>query len=337
MSFLKNKNVLITGADGFIGSHLVEKLSTLDCNIRAMCVYNSFNSWGWLDTLEKNIIRNIDITLGDVRDIKSVNNVCKNIDYVFHLASLIAIPHSYNSPYSYLQTNAMGTMNIMESCLANNVEHVVHTSTSEVYGNMNKMPIKEESLIYAKSPYSATKIAADQIAYSYYSSFDVPVSIIRPFNTYGPRQSNRAIIPTIITQLLNNNKSIQLGALYPTRDFSYIKDTVNGFISMAKSKKSIGEVVNIGSGHEISIGDLYNLISKIIGVKIKIKTDADRIRPKKGEVFRLKADNKKAKKLIGWTPEYSNRKGLTEGLRETVKWFQDKDNIARYKSDGYTT
>ena len=200
MNFLKNKNILITGADGFIGSHLVEKLSTLGCNIRAMCVYNSFNSWGWLDTLDKNIIKNIDVILGDVRDIKSVNNACKNVDYVFHLASLIAIPHSYNSPYSYLQTNAMGTMNIMEACLANNIEHVIHTSTSEVYGNMSKMPIKEESLTYAKSPYSATKIAADQIAYSYFSSFDVPVSIVRPFNTYGPRQSNRAIIPTIITQ-----------------------------------------------------------------------------------------------------------------------------------------
>ncbi len=337
MNFLKNKNVLVTGADGFIGSHLVEHLSTMDCNIKAMCIYNSFNSWGWLDTLDKNITKNIDIFLGDVRDIKSVNQACKNIDYVFHLASLIAIPHSYNSPYSYLQTNAMGTMNIMEACLTNNVERVIHTSTSEVYGNMNKMPIKEESLIYAKSPYSATKIAADQIAYSYYSSFDIPVSIIRPFNTYGPRQSSRAIIPTIITQLLNSNKSIQLGALYPTRDFSYIKDTINGFILMAKSKKSIGEVVNIGSGYEISIGDLYDLICKIMDVKNQINTDITRIRPKKGEVSRLKADNKKAKKLIGWMPEYSNRKGLTEGLRETVKWFKNKDNIVSYKSDRYTT
>ena len=224
MKFLKNKNILITGADGFIGSHLIEYLSGINCNVRAMCIYNSFNSWGWLDTLDKSITKNLDIFMGDVRDIKSVNKACKNIDYVFHLASLIAIPHSYNSPYSYLQTNAMGTMNIMESCLANNVERVIHTSTSEVYGNLNKMPIKEDDLIYAKSPYSATKIAADQIAYSYYSSFNVPVSIVRPFNTYGPRQSNRAIIPTIITQLIENKKSIKLGALYPTRDFSYIKD-----------------------------------------------------------------------------------------------------------------
>ena len=337
MQFLKNKNVLVTGADGFIGSHLVEHLTSLGCNVKAMCIYNSFNSWGWLDTLDVNITNNIDITLGDIRDIKSVNNACKNIDYVFHLASLIAIPHSYNSPYSYLQTNALGAMNIMESCLANNVERVIHTSTSEVYGNLKKMPIKEDDLIFAKSPYSATKIAADQIAYSYYSSFDVPVSIVRPFNTYGPRQSNRAIIPTIITQALTNNKSIKLGALYPTRDFSYIKDTVRGFILAAKSKKSIGETINIGSGYEISIGDLYDIICKLTNVELKVKKDSTRIRPKKGEVFRLKADNKKAKKLLGWTPQYANRQGLIRGLRETIDWFKIDSNLLKYKSDRYTT
>jgi NAD dependent epimerase/dehydratase len=337
MQFLKNKNVLVTGADGFIGSHLVEHLTSLGCNVKAMCIYNSFNSWGWLDTLDVNITNNIDITLGDIRDIKSVNNACKNIDYVFHLASLIAIPHSYNSPYSYLQTNALGAMNIMESCLANNVERVIHTSTSEVYGNLKKMPIKEDDLIFAKSPYSATKIAADQIAYSYYSSFDVPVSIVRPFNTYGPRQSNRAIIPTIITQVLTNNKSIKLGALYPTRDFSYIKDTVRGFILAARSKKSIGETINIGSGYEISIGDLYDIICKITNVELKVKKDSTRIRPKKGEVFRLKADNKKAKKLLGWTPQYANRQGLIRGLKETIDWFKIDSNLLKYKSDRYTT
>jgi NAD dependent epimerase/dehydratase len=337
MQFLKNKNVLVTGADGFIGSHLVEHLTSLGCNVKAMCIYNSFNSWGWLDTLDVNITNNIDITLGDIRDIKSVNNACKNIDYVFHLASLIAIPHSYNSPYSYLQTNALGAMNIMESCLTNNVERVIHTSTSEVYGNLKKMPIKEDDLIFAKSPYSATKIAADQIAYSYYSSFDVPVSIVRPFNTYGPRQSNRAIIPTIITQALTNNKSIKLGALYPTRDFSYIKDTVRGFILAAKSKKSIGETINIGSGYEISIGDLYDIICKLTNVELKVKKDSTRIRPKKGEVFRLKADNKKAKKLLGWTPQYANRQGLIRGLRETIDWFKIDSNLLKYKSDRYTT
>ena len=337
MQFLKNKNVLVTGADGFIGSHLVEHLTSLGCNVKAMCIYNSFNSWGWLDTLDVSITNNIDITLGDIRDIKSVNNACKNIDYVFHLASLIAIPHSYNSPYSYLQTNALGAMNIMESCLTNNVERVIHTSTSEVYGNLKKMPIKEDDLIFAKSPYSATKIAADQIAYSYYSSFDVPVSIVRPFNTYGPRQSNRAIIPTIITQALTNNKSIKLGALYPTRDFSYIKDTVRGFILAAKSKKSIGETINIGSGYEISIGDLYDIICKLTNVELKVKKDSTRIRPKKGEVFRLKADNKKAKKLLGWTPQYANRQGLIRGLKETIDWFKIDSNLLKYKSDRYTT
>ena len=337
MSFLKNKNILVTGADGFIGSHLVENLVSQGCNVRAMCIYNSFNSWGWLDTLDQNIINNIDITLGDIRDTKSVNNVCKKIDYVFHLASLIAIPHSYDSPYSYLETNALGTMNIMEASINNDVERVIHTSTSEVYGHLSTVPIKESNLTYAKSPYSATKIAADQIAYSYYSSFNLPVSIVRPFNTYGPRQSNRAIIPTIITQVLNNNKYIKLGSLYPTRDFSYIKDTVRGFLLTAKSKKSIGEVINIGSGYEISIGDLYELICDITESKIKIKTEKARVRPKKGEVYRLKADNTKAKKLIGWTPQYKNKNGLIKGLIETIDWFKTKANLERYKSDRYTT
>jgi len=334
---LKNKKILVTGADGFIGSHLVEYLTTLGCNVRAMCIYNSFNSWGWLDTVDNNVKKNIEVCLGDIRDIKSVNNACKKIDYIFHLASLIAIPHSYNSPYSYLQTNALGTMNIMESGLTNNVERIIHTSTSEVYGNLKKMPIKEDAITYAKSPYSATKIAADQIAYSYFSSFNVPVSIVRPFNTYGPRQSNRAIIPTIITQVLNNNKFIKLGALYPTRDFSYIKDTIRAFVLTAQSKKSIGEVINIGSGYEISIGDLYNMICQITKTEIKIKKETERIRPKQGEVYRLKADNKKAKKLIGWTPEYQNQKGLIKGLKETIDWFKTDTNLDKYKSDRYIT
>ncbi len=334
---LKNKKILVTGADGFIGSHLVEYLTTLGCNVRAMCIYNSFNSWGWLDTVDNKVKKNIEVCLGDIRDIKSVNNACKKIDHIFHLASLIAIPHSYNSPYSYLQTNALGTMNVMESGLANNVERIIHTSTSEVYGNLKKMPIKEDAITYAKSPYSATKIAADQIAYSYFSSFNVPVSIVRPFNTYGPRQSNRAIIPTIITQVLNNNKFIKLGALYPTRDFSYIKDTIRAFVLAAQSKKSIGEVINIGSGYEISIGDLYNMICQITKTEIKIQKEKARIRPNQGEVYRLKADNKKAKNLIGWTPEYQNQKGLIKGLKETIDWFKTDANLDKYKSDRYIT
>ena len=335
MTFLKNKNILITGADGFIGSHLVEQLSTYDCNIRAMCIYNSFSSWGWLDNLDKHILNNIEVYLGDVRDAKSVTKACKNIDYVFHLASLIAIPHSYNSPYSYLQTNAHGTMNLLEGCLNSNVEKIIHTSTSEVYGNLNKMPIDENTLTYAKSPYSATKIAADQIAYSYYSSFDSPVVILRPFNTYGPRQSNRAIIPTIITQILDNKKSVKLGSLSPTRDFSYIKDTVDGFILAAKSKQSIGEIINIGSGYEISIGELFGLICTITERDIKVAKDSVRVRPKKGEVFRLKANNKKAQKLIGWNPKYSGRKGLIKGLKETIDWFKIDSNLSRYKINQY--
>ena len=332
---LKNKRILVTGADGFIGSHLVEKLCKSSSSIKAMCLYNSFNSWGWLDYVDPHIIKNTEIVLGDVRDKKIVDGLCKNVDVVFHLASLIAIPHSYDSPYSYLQTNSEGTLNVMESSLKNNVEKVVHTSTSEVYGNYNSIPISEHSLTYAKSPYAATKIAADQIAYSYFSSFELPVAIIRPFNTYGPRQSNRAIIPTIITQVLNNSKLVKLGSLYPTRDFSYIDDTVDGFIAMAKNDKSIGEIINIGSGYEISISNLFNIICSIIEKYPKIHQEKMRIRPKKGEVYRLKADNKKAKKLINWEPKYKNKKGIKDGLIKTIHWFSDKNNLKKYKSTEY--
>jgi len=302
-----------------------------------MCLYNSFNSWGWLDSINKKLLDKADVVLGDVRDIKSVKKACKNIDYVFHLASLIAIPHSYNSPYSYLHTNAEGTMNILEACTDTNVTKIIHTSTSEVYGDIKKMPISESDKIFAKSPYSATKIAADQIAESYYSSFGLPVTIVRPFNTYGPRQSNRAIIPTIISQILDGKKKIKLGSLYPTRDFSYIDDTVNGFISAAISKNSIGETFNIGAGYEISIGDLFNVINKLCGSNAKIKTDSVRIRPKSGEVYRLKADNKKAKKIIKWEPKYSGKSGLIRGLKNTIEWFSKEENLCKYKTDHYIT
>ena len=334
---MKNKKILITGADGFIGSHLTEKLIRMGCDVRAMCLYNSFNSWGWLDSINKKLLDKAEVVLGDVRDIKSVKKACKNIDYVFHLASLIAIPHSYNSPYSYLHTNAEGTMNILEACTDTNVTKIIHTSTSEVYGDIKKMPISESDKIFAKSPYSATKIAADQIAESYYSSFGLPVTIVRPFNTYGPRQSNRAIIPTIISQILDGKKQIKLGSLYPTRDFSYIDDTVNGFISAAISKNSIGETFNIGAGYEISIGDLFNVINKLCGSNAKIKTDSVRIRPKSGEVYRLKADNKKAKKIIKWEPKYSGKSGLIRGLKNTIEWFSKEENLCKYKTDHYIT
>lgn len=329
---LKNKKVLITGADGFIGSHLVERLIKEGCDIRAMAMYNSFNSWGWLDTLDNKILKNIEVYSGDIRDIKSVKNACDNVDVVFHLASLIAIPHSYQSPYSYLETNALGALNLFESSLDSNISKIIHTSTSEVYGEYDTVPIGEDNKNIARSPYSATKIAADQLAYSYFSTYDLPIAIVRPFNTYGPRQSNRAIIPTIITQILNN-KYIELGSLYPTRDFTYISDTVEGFISIAKNKKSIGEIINIGSGYEISIENIVNLIQSLMKSDLKIKINSKRKRPVKGEVFRLKANIKKANKILDWEPSFKGKKGLANGLKETIEWFTNNSHL--YKSSIY--
>ena len=327
--------VLITGADGFIGSHLTEFLVKKNYKVKVMCVYNSFNTWGWLDSIEKDLLEDVEVILGDVRDPKSVNDSMKGVDVVIHLASLIAIPHSYHSPYSYLNTNTLGTLNIMEACLKNNISKIIHTSTSEVYGDTIKMPISENTLPYAKSPYAATKIGADQIAQSYYSSFNLPVTIIRPFNTYGPRQSNRAIIPTIITQLISNKKKISLGSLYPTRDFSYIFDTIRGFELAINNTKVVGEIINIGSGFEISINDLFQTLCKIMKKSPKIVTDSNRVRPKKGEVFRLKADNRKANKILKWTPIYKGKNGLIKGLKETVEWFSDERNLLKYKTDHY--
>ena len=332
---LKYKNVVVTGADGFIGSHLVETLVKKNCNVTVLSMYNSLNSWGWLDNLDKKILANIRIVNGDIRDMRCVKNLCKGSNYIFHLASLIAIPHSYESPYSYLETNALGTLNILEYCRENKIDKLIHTSTSEVYGEFKKIPIDENTPLIAKSPYSATKIAADQLAYSYYSTFNLPVSIIRPFNTYGPRQSNRAIIPTIITQLLNNTKSIKLGSVYPTRDFTFIKDTVNGFVKISEETNSIGEVINIGSGYEISINDLFYLIKNIMKSKSIIREEKNRIRPKKGEVNRLKADNKKAFKIIEWKPLYNGKNGLRKGLIETIEWFSNPLNLKYYKSTIY--
>ncbi len=327
--------VLITGADGFIGSHLTEFLVKKNYKVKVMCVYNSFNTWGWLDSIEKDLLEDVEVILGDVRDPKSVNDSVKGVDVVIHLASLIAIPHSYHSPYSYLNTNTLGTLNIMEACLKNNISKIIHTSTSEVYGDTIKIPISENTLPYAKSPYAATKIGADQIAQSYYSSFNLPVTIIRPFNTYGPRQSNRAIIPTIITQLISNKKKISLGSLYPTRDFSYIFDTIRGFELAINNTKVVGEIINIGSGFEISINDLFQTLCKIMKKSPKIITDSNRVRPKKGEVFRLKADNRKANKILKWKPIYKGKNGLIKGLKETVEWFSDERNLLKYKTDHY--
>ena len=335
MSISKNKKILVTGADGFIGSHLVNKLISLGHDVRAMTMYNSFNNWGWLDTFDKRLLRKIEVVSGDIRDKKFVTDSCKDIDVIFHLASLIAIPYSYKSPYSYVSTNIEGTLNILEAALNFEIENIVHTSTSEVYGESNTIAISEESKSIARSPYSATKIGADQLAYSYYSTFGLPVSTIRPFNTYGPRQSSRAIIPTIITQLLSDNYTIKLGSLDPTRDFCFVEDTVSGFLSVASNKKSIGEVINIGSGYEISIKDLVSMIGDIMDVKITIKSDKNRIRPKDGEVDRLRANINKAKKILKWEPGYKGKAGLKNGLEKTIEWFKDDENSKQYKTNIY--
>ncbi len=335
MNILKNKKILVTGSDGFIGSHLVEKLISLGCDVRAMTMYNSFNNWGWLDTFDNKVLKEIEVVSGDIRDKKFVENSCKGVDIIFHLASLIAIPYSYKSPYSYVSTNIEGTLNILEAALNSNIDNIVHTSTSEVYGESETISISENSKSIARSPYSATKIGADQLAYSYYSSFGLPVSTIRPFNTYGPRQSLRAIIPTIITQLLSQKNNIKLGSICPTRDFCFIDDTVSGFLSIASKKKSIGQVINIGSGYEISIKDLVSIIGKIMKVDITIKSDKYRIRPKDGEVDRLRANITKAKRILNWEPDYKGKAGLKRGLLKTIEWFNETQNNKNYKTNIY--
>jgi dTDP-glucose 4,6-dehydratase len=332
---LKNKKILITGADGFIGSHLVEELTKMNNDVRAFVFYNSFNSWGWLDHVSKEIKKNIDVFPGDIRDPYGVRKAVQGIDMVFHLAALIAIPYSYHSPDTYIDTNVKGTLNIVQAARDVNLDRVIHTSTSEVYGTAQFVPITEDHPLQGQSPYSASKIGADQIALSFYRSFGTPVSIIRPFNTYGPRQSARAVIPTVITQIADGQRRIRLGNLHPTRDFNYIKDTVRGFIAIAESNESVGEVINIGSNFEISIGETVNLIAKIMNADIKIDTDSDRLRPEKSEVERLWADNKKAKNLTGWEPLYAGKDGLKIGLNETVEWFTNPENLKMYKTGIY--
>ena len=327
--------MLITGADGFIGSHLAEELLRRGCDVRAFVQYNSFGSWGWLDTLDSSFQTSLDVFAGDVRDPHGVKEAMKGCEIVFHLAALIAIPYSYHSPATYVETNVKGTLNVVQAARELSVAKVVHTSTSEVYGTARFVPITEEHPLQGQSPYSASKIGADQIAYSYFTSFDTPVSIIRPFNTYGPRQSTRAVIPTIITQIATGNRHIKLGALHPTRDFNYITDTVNGFVATAESEKSVGEVINIGSGFEISIGDLANVIAEAMGVEIEIDSDDIRLRPAKSEVERLLASNQKAEELLGWHAEYGSRAGLLRGLRITADWFSKTDNLSRYKANIY--
>lgn len=330
-----NKKILVTGADGFIGSHLAEELVRQGYNVKAFVLYNSFNSWGWLDQSPKEIKDAIEIFSGDIRDPHGVKEAMQGCDVVLHLAALIAIPYSYHSPDTYVDTNIKGTLNVVQAARELGVKKVVQTSTSEVYGTAQFVPITEQHPLQGQSPYSATKIGADQIAMSFYTSFGVPVSIIRPFNTYGPRQSARAIIPTVITQIANGQRQIKLGSLHPTRDFSYVKDTINGFISVMNSEKSIGEVINIGSNYEISIGDTVKLIASVMGKEIEVDLDKIRLRPEKSEVERLWADNNKAKQFTGWEPKYAGVEGFKRGLTETVAWFTEINNLKNYKTNIY--
>lgn len=327
--YWRGKKVLVTGAEGFIGSHLAERLTELGADVRAMVLYNSFNNWGWLETLDSEARNGIEVYMGDVRDYGSVRKAADGRELIFHLAALIAIPYSYRAPYSYVDTNITGTLNVLE-CAREGGMKVVHTSTSEVYGTALYVPIDEGHPLQGQSPYSASKIGADKLAESYFRSFGLPVSTIRPFNTYGPRQSARAVIPTIITQIMSGVKKIKLGALTPTRDFNFVKDTVEGFIKVAESDKSMGEVINIGSGKEISIGDLAGLIIKLTGRDdVEIFCDSERYRPEKSEVSRLLCNNEKARAVLGWSPSYT----LEAGIKETIFWISS--NMEKYKSEVY--
>ena len=328
-----SKKILITGADGFIGSHLTEHLLRLGYDVRAFVFYNSFNSWGWLEHLDPKLKNSLDVFTGDIRDPYGVRQAMKGCHVVFHLAALIGIPYSYHAPDSYVETNIKGTLNILQAARDLGVEKIIHTSTSEVYGTAQLVPMTEEHPLQAQSPYAATKIAADQLALSFFRSFDLPVAIVRPFNTYGPRQSARAIIPTIISQAAQKTKAIKLGALHPARDFTYIEDTVRGFVAVGESDRSIGEVIHIASRFEISIKNLVAIILDLMNVNACVVNEAERLRPEKSEVDRLWADNLKAQKLAGWTPHYQGSEGLKEGLKKTIEWFLDSDNLKTYKPE----
>ena len=322
------KSVLVTGAGGFIGSHLTEYLVDIGANVKAFVRYNSRNDWGMLELLPREKLNQIEVIMGDLKDADAVRHAAKNIDIIFHLGSLIAIPYSYIHPRETIETNILGALNVLTAAKENSIEKIIHTSTSEVYGTARYVPIDEEHPLQGQSPYSASKIGADKIAESFYRSFNLPVAIIRPFNTYGERQSARAVIPTIITQVLTKEK-IFLGSLHPTRDYTYVKDVVEGFIKVAESPKSIGEVINIGSNFEISIGDLANKIISLLEKTAEIVTDSARVRPQDSEVERLWCDNTKAKRLLGWVPTTS----LEEGLKKTIKWISEHINL--YKSELY--
>lgn len=332
---MNSRKVFVTGADGFIGSHLTERLIAAGYYVTAFVAYNSFNTYGWLDTLPHEIQDQLKIVAGDLRDFDSVRGAMKGSDGCLHLGALIAIPYSYQAPEAYIDTNIRGTLNVLRAARDLELSRVVHTSTSEVYGTAQRVPIDETHPLNGQSPYSASKIAADQMAYAYYCSFNVPVITIRPFNTFGPRQSARAVIPTIITQLALG-PDVKLGALDPTRDFTYVSDTVEGLIAGLNAPEAgLGQVINLGTGFDISVRDTALMIADIMGKPIQIAEDAQRLRPEKSEVERLLSDNSKAKKLLGWAPKLSGAKGLREGLARSVEWFSDPANLARYRADVY--
>lgn len=326
---MRFNNVLVTGADGFIGSHLVEKLVAEGCRVKALSQYNSFNRWGWLEGLP--CLGDVEVLNGDVRDPHYCKSILKDVDVVYHLAALIAIPYSYVAPDSYVDTNVKGTLNICQAALENGVKRVIHTSTSEVYGTAQYVPIDEHHPLQPQSPYSASKIAADAMAMSFFNAFELPLTIARPFNTYGPRQSARAVIPTIVTQIAAGKGKIELGDVTPTRDFNYVEDTCAGFVALANCDEAVGEVVNIGSNFEISVGDTLNLIREIMESDVEFIMDEQRIRPRGSEVHRLWCDNTKIHSLTGFQPRVS----LRDGLKKTIDWFVNPENLKKYKADVY--
>ena len=328
---MNSKTAIVTGADGFIGSHLVEDLVSKGYKVKAFCMYNSLGNYGWLENLAKNVTEEVEVILGDIRDPLCVKEALKSNDIVFHLAALISIPYSYVAPKSYIETNVLGTLNILQAAKELNISRVIHTSTSETYCTAQFVPINEEHPINAQSPYAASKVGADQLALSYWRSFNTPISIIRPFNTYGPRQSNRAVIPSIISQI-HKEKVVKLGSLTPTRDFSFVKDTTNAFIEVSKSNKTIGRAINSASNFEISIGRTAEIIANCMNKELKIELDQKRLRPKNSEVERLYGDNRLLKSLTDWEPSYSGINGFKQGIKETIDWFSKKENLKFYKS-----
>ncbi|MBJ7270977.1 MAG: SDR family NAD(P)-dependent oxidoreductase [Ilumatobacteraceae bacterium] len=326
--------ILVTGADGFIGSHVVETLVKSGHEVRAFVLYNSFNSWGWLDDSDKSVRESIDVFAGDIRDPHGVDNAVSGQEVILNLAALIAIPYSYHSPDTYIDTNIKGTLNILQAARRHEVSRVIQTSTSEVYGTAQYIPIDEKHPLHPQSPYAASKVGADQLALSFHASFKTPVGVLRPFNTYGPRQSARAVIPTIISQLATG-REVKLGSLSPTRDFSFVQDTANGFLAAAMSDAIVGQTVNLGSGFEISIQETAETIAKLMNVELKLANDEQRVRPESSEVERLHASIQKAKEVLGWQPQLKGLEGFKAGLKQTIDWFSNPTNLARYKADRY--